>query len=354
MAINRGRAVTIHQLVAEVADRPHDIEVVRVFADWLLQQGHPLGELAVVQLERMRHDSAALAQREAELIANTANPFVEQLLGRANIGTLAVGLGWRGGLLDVIGLQQPGEGPLADVLARLASDPVLRLVRRIEIEAIEFDGEGDLEPALRTLAALALPRLCELVVREGADLGNPWVDGPIRIGDVTPLYAAYPRLAVLELDGKAYELGDLALPSLRRFALGDVRPADIVTVARGKLPALEELELFFGPWRVDGIDAVFRQLFDREMPRLGVVRIGAEAQLVAQYLVRALPGSQLARHARVLAFPRSPLDDDCVRTLVQWAPRLRALERLELEGQRLTPESVRLLHATFGPVLVLR
>lgn len=343
----------IDELIAELAQRPEDVELVRVFADWLLQQGHPIGELAVVQLERAAHDSEALANREYDLIWNHANPYATKLLERAAVTEYV----WRGGLLDVITLHhQGGEEQLEDVFARLATDPVMRLVRCVEIEAVEFDGTGDLAPAIRALAALApaLPRLSELVIREGTNLGNPWIDGPIHVGDVTPLYAAYPQLRVLELGGKEYELGDLALPALEKLVLADIRPADVATVARGQLPALSQLELFFGRWRVDGIDAVFRPLFDRAMPNLAVVGVGAEIPQVMQYLVRALPASELARHARVIAFPRGALDDDCVRTLVQWAPRLRTLDRLEVEGRGLAAHNLRSLHAAFGRILVVR
>ena len=322
-----------------------------MFADWLLQQGHPVGELVVVQLERLARDSEALAQREHDLFWHAVVPHLKAVLARDHVTDFE----FRGGLLYSVTLHHHGgEEALDETLRRLATDPCGRLVRRIEIDAVEFDGAGDLGPAIRELAALALPRLTELAFREGANLGNPWIDGPIHIGDVTPLYAAYPRLEVLELGGKEYALGHLDLPALRRLALADMTPTDVATIARANVPALEVLELFFGRWRVDGIDAVFRPLLDRAMPKLARLAIAAEIPQVMQYLTRAVPGSQLAKHVRVLAFPRGALDDDCVRTLVQWAPRLRALERLELEGRALSTEQRRALEQTFGHVLAVR
>ena len=322
-----------------------------MFADWLLQQGHPAGELVVVQLERLAHDSEALAQREHDLFWHHAVPHLKAVLARDHVTDFE----FRRGLLHSVTFHHHGgEEALDDTLRRLATDPCGRLVRRIEIDAVEFDGAGDLGPAIGALAALALPRLTELVFREGANLGNPWIDGPIRIGDVTPLYAAYPRLEVFELGGKEYELGDLDFPSLRKLALADMTPTDIATIARASLPSLEDLELFFGRWRVDGIDAVFRPLLDRTMPKLARLAIAAEIPQVMQYLTRAVPAAELAKHTRVLAFRRGALDDDCVRTLVQWAPRLRALERLELEGRKLSTENRRVLEQTYGPLLALR
>lgn len=340
-------------LIAEVARRPDDVELVRVFADWLLQQGHPAGELAVVQLERRTRDGEALAAREDELVRHHVRPYLEAVLARDHVTELE----WRGGLLHRATFHHHGgEELLEQALRRLASDPCGRLVRRIEISAVEFDGAGDLEPALAELGALAprFPRLAELAISEGMNLGNPWIDGPIRVGELAPIYAGYPDLEILELAGKEYGLGALALPALRRLAIADASPADVACVAAAPLPALAELELHFGRWRVDGLDAVFRELLDRTLPAIVRVAIAAEAAAVMQYLVRALPGSALAKHARVLAFPRVTLDDDCVRTLVQWAPRLRALDRLEVDGSRLAPDHVRALRAALGPRLVLR
>ncbi|MBA3503847.1 MAG: hypothetical protein M4D80_37365 [Myxococcota bacterium] len=324
---------------------------MRVFADWLLQQGHPAGELVIVQLERLTHDSAALADREHDLFWNHVVPYMKTVLGRDGVTQFE----WKRGLLHRVTLDhQGGEEALDATLRKLASDPCGRLVRRIEISAVQFDGAGDLQPALIELASLALTRLAELAIREGMNLGNPWIEGPIHIGDLTPIYHAYPQLQVLEIGGKECNFGTLDLPALRRLAIDDMTPVDLASVAAAPLPSLAELELFFGRWRVDNIDAVFRKLLDRAMPRLATLSIAAEIPQVMQYLVRAVPAAALSKHVRVLAFRRGALDDDCVRTLVQWAPRLRTLERLEVEGRALSPEHRRTLEQTFGRMLVLR
>ena len=340
-------------LVDELAARPDDVELSRVFADWLLQHDHPAGELVVVQVQRLTDDSVALAEREQELIANVMKPYIDGLLARDHVTELT----WRRGVLDAIRLHHHGgEEQLEITLQRLASDPVARLVRRIEISAVQFDGAGDLEPAILELASLAprLPRLVELAITEGMNLGNPWIEGPIRVGDLAPIYHAYPRLEVLELAGKEYYLGTLDLPALRRLAIADMSPVDMASVAGAALPSLVELELFFGRYRVDGIDAVFQPLLGRSMPKLAILAIAAAIPQVMQYLVRAVPASTLARHARVLAFRRGVIDDDCVRTLVQWAPRLRALDRIEVEGRGVSPDGRRILAQTFGRLLAIR
>jgi uncharacterized protein (TIGR02996 family) len=343
----------IETLVAELAERPDDVELVRVFADWLLQQGHPAGELVMVQLERLVHDSEALQKREYDLIWNHAEPHMKAVLARDHVTELE----WRRGLLHGITLHHHGgEEALDETLRRLASDPCGRLVRRLVISAVQFDGAGNLEPAIAALASLShrFIRLRELVITEGANLGSPWIEGPIHVGDLTPLYPAYPQLEVLEIGGKETHLGALSLPALRRLALDDITPVHVTEIAAASLDALEELELFFGRWRVDAIDPVFRPLLDRVMPKLATLAIAAEVPQVMQYVVRAVPAAALSRQTRILSFYRGPLDADCVRTLVQWAPRLRALHRLEVDARGLSVEGRRQLEQTFGRLLVVR
>ncbi len=340
-------------LIAELATRPADRELLRVFADWLLEVGHPSGEL--MALELAAEPPPNLGARVAALIATQLEPYLEQRLARRHPTEYA----WRAGLLDAIALHHEGAAaPLAQTLRELAAEPCARLLRRIEIRANELDGEGNLEPVIAELARLApaFPRLTELAVREDREPYR-WVDTgvmPIQIGDVSPLYASYPRLELLELAGKEYTLGALELPALRRLALHEFGPRDIASLAVAPLPVLEDLELAFTYGvTIDRIDDVFRPLLDRTLPTLGRLAIVVQLRQLMQFLVRAVPASNLARHARVLAFRRCILDDDSVRALVQWAPRLRALARLEIEGTGLSTHHRRALEQALGPVLAV-
>ena len=56
----------------------------------------------------------------------------------------------------------------------------------------------------------------------------------------------------------------------------------------------------------------------------------------------------------MIGFPRGALDDARTRTHVQWAPRIRGLDRIEIAGKGLASYNRRMLQATFGRVLVLR
>jgi hypothetical protein len=313
----------LDQLAASPADRDAGL---RVYADQLIEAGEPLGELIVVALERQGRESPELARREDELIAQLERGLDERLT-RA----LRPSYRWRTGFLDAIELDHAGDEPFA-ILPGLAAEPCARLLRRIQISALEMDGQGDLAPVIAELARLAprFPRLVELVVLEGADLGNPWIDGPITIGDITPLYAAYPELEVLVLHGDEIVLGDaIELEALRELALRGITMTDVRRIVAARLPKLAHLELEIGPRGLaSNVAAGLGPLLHRDFgPQLEHVSLYVPP--VAQpWLLAELPGCPLLRHARSLALP-GRLEDGCYHQLIECAPRLD-VERLEL------------------------
>jgi uncharacterized protein (TIGR02996 family) len=77
-------------LLAELAANPDDADLVRVYADWLMQLGHPAGELAIVQLEaRGEHSGDVIDKREYELFWNQVVPFMKGALARDHVSELA-------------------------------------------------------------------------------------------------------------------------------------------------------------------------------------------------------------------------------------------------------------------------
>ncbi len=341
------------ELLDRIAAGPADLELepLRVLADQLIERGDPLGELIVVATGRMTKDSPELARREDTLVAER-NADITQALARPSPTYLR----WKRGFVDSIELPHQGEESLEHCLPALAARRELRLLRRIAIESVRFDGRGDLGPVFATLARLAprFPRLTEIVVREGMNLGNPWIDGPIPLHDVSPLYAAFPRLEVLELDGTDVELHDIALPSARRLVVTHLRADDARRFVAAKLPQLAELELAFRYGQPDNIAAVFGPLLHRDFgPQLQALSLALPSNRAQAWLLAELPTAPIARHLRRLAFRRTKLDDGCVLRLIADANHYRKLERLELVARPISASLQKQLRKTFGAALAL-
>lgn len=329
----------VDELLERIATGPveQELELLRVYADQRIECGDPHGELIVVATARLARDTPELARREATLIAEREAAILATLAHPT-----AITFTWRRGFLDTVAFTHRGDAPLERSLAALATEPAARLLRRISIDSVRFLG-----PVFVELARLApqFPRLVEFSIVEGLNLGQP-------IRDVSPLYAAYPRLEVLELDGDDLELGPLNLPALRRLMATRLRGEDARKIVAAQLPALADLELWF--WRrVDNVAATFGPLLHRELPTLEALSLALPTNEAMQWLVRELPTCPLARNLKRLAFRHSTLDELGLRSLIDDAPRLDRLERLELPARPLSAGLQRQLTRVYGRRLVL-
>jgi uncharacterized protein (TIGR02996 family) len=199
-------------LLTRLASNPDDLDPYRVCADHLLERGDPRGEPMAVQCERRIKDSPGLVDLEHALIGHSVNPWMTERLQMRSVS-----YAWRLGFLEAITFSLHGDEPF-EAIPRLAAQPAARLLRRPVISAVQLDGEGDLAPALRELAgaAAAFPLLADFRVEEGANLGNPWIEGPIALGDFSPLFAGLKELEHLALHGKGHVLGRSRRPSCAR------------------------------------------------------------------------------------------------------------------------------------------
>jgi hypothetical protein len=341
----------VDDLLERIAAGADDDEIgqLRIHADVLQGRGDPHGELIVVASERLVRDTPELRRREDALIAEQRTRLDGLIRSE-----LRPTYRWHRGFVDAIAFDYPGDETF-DALPALAADPVFRLLRRIELATQTLEGAGDVGPTVAELARLAprFPRLVEIVVRFGESIGPQWVDGAADLNDVTPLYAAYPRLQELELGGDNAQLGAIDLPHLRRFAAPYLVIDNIRSIVAARLPQLVELALAFRRVRCDNVAATFGPLLHRDFgPQLTSLSLGPPDDATA-YVIGELPSCPLARHVRRLAFRYATLDYRHYAQLVALAPQLRRLDRLELFERPIPAATLKSLHGAFGRALAL-
>lgn len=340
------------ELLDRIAAGPPDeeIELLRVYADQLIQRGDPLGELIVVATERLARDTPELARREAALITERTR-IATTALARPH----ATNLRWKRGFIDSLEFVHGGNEPLEHAVPRLAALDEARLLRRIEIDTVQYAGAGDLAPVFAVLAKLAhkFPRLVELVVREGMSAGDPYADGPIALHDVTPIYTAFPRLEILELDGDQVELGHIALPALRRLMVTHLHLDDTRRIVAADLPNLVDLELAWAPRSIDNVAATFGPLMHREFPRLEALSLAMPTFQSQIWMVAELADAPIMRRVRRLAFRGAKLGEGELLRLMQDRPKFTHLERLELLERPLSASFQKKVRKVFGSALVL-
>lgn len=257
-------------------------EALRVYADRLLEKGDAYGEFITLQCAR---DGGALpGAREEQLRVDVLEPRL-----RAAVGPHLEVRRWHRGLATDVELLVGDELPLSapGLLARRAEGVG---VERLRVTTV---GPADGAPSIEELTPLwralergpRFARLSELVLDEG--MPSP---GPRRLGDLTPLYRAYPGLRVLELHGVDLHLGAIALPELQRFTASLLRPETISSLVHAQWPKLETLELHFGPAPAESEPVFAELLATRLSPALKRVQIRSPWP---EFFRAALPRSPL-------------------------------------------------------------
>jgi hypothetical protein len=348
---------------------PDDPAAWAVLQDWLLANDDPRGALALAegddlvarlteQLPRwfdravhpLTHGWRVRRQHRAEgdvgvrFIGDDGDedgPALELLFERGHVRRLAVSTVWDGNR------EHWGQDWMYPLLARVLAHPVGRAVVDLELRATpndEFFYEGLVE-AVAGAGPLAVRR-----VYCGDDDQISWTNVP----DVSALWAAAPHLDEVVLVGSSMCLGEVDHPRLRKLQLvsGGLTRRAVQSVARGALPALQDLDVWFGDpgygAECDLADAVL--LLERDFPALQ--RMGLSNCDFADALVPRLPDAVWLPRIRALSLQGSAMSDAGGEALLRGADRLLHLETLDVGVCSLTPGMVERLRARFGARLL--
>jgi uncharacterized protein (TIGR02996 family) len=317
-------------LLRNVLARPGDHDMLRVYADVLIERGDPRGELIMLQL--------AGSEAEAELAAKLSSAL------RDDLAQARMQIAWREGFIDTIDLAPAGT-PLKDTFRKIAELPAARRLRRIVIRCAK-PGWGPLGPHLAELAHVApqLKGLRELAITEHMRPGDE--REPSAIGKIGVFTRACPKLEVLELGSTNTTLIDLEAPSLRRLVLEQISPYELWSLGLIRLPRLEELVIRF---RTVPAGAQIGQLVASRLPKLHTLELELATGEQMRELANTLLSSDLAPQLRAIALRGTILDGKTVRAIAKHTTILRKLERFEVRVE--DPGDVRRLEAAVGKAL---
>lgn len=327
-------------LEQQIIEEPMDAGRCLVYADWLLEQKHPRGELGVLQSQRLeRPDDAALAKAERKLFETHPSLAPQRVLESAkrtkrtnesddDVSTIR----WENGFIAAARLALASDRlpyTVRELVHELLGHPAARFLRELRIGSLgpdEHDYADVIEEIIRgcpsTLRVLSLvdlpPGAAELVF---ADLA-----------DVTPLLAATPLLEELHLAGQQVIVTSIELAKLRRLAIDTTDPAVLATVATAVLPALEALQLSSGdaPMPLPSLAKVLSPAWS--VRSLAITRT-ANTDLVVPHVLKSSLLPQLSR----LDLSGGMLSDAGAGYLISAAAKLEHLAELDLRGNTLTP-----------------
>jgi len=327
-------------LERQIVEEPTEPGRCLVYADWLQGEGHPRGELGVLQSARAaRPDDAALAKAEQKLfeqhpeLAPTRFTAAVRRPRKAGPAEDLPAVTWENGFIAAARIARGADRSpytVRELVAELLAHPAARFLRELRIGGLGPDVHDYAEvideiirgcpSTLRVLSLVDLPPgSAELVF---ADLA-----------DVTKLLEATPLLEELRLAGNHVKLRALDLPRLRRLAVATSDPDVLLALAKASLPALEALELSSGDAPMPA--AALAKVLDApwSVRRLAVTRTANTDELVP-WLVKSALLPNLAR----LDLSGGKLSDTGAGLLVLGKPKLAHLAHLELSGNALSPQ----------------
>lgn len=335
-------------------DNPRDAEAWQVLSDWLLASDDPRGRLAVAEGDAasallselapewfgrpVRVEGSTVTMRE-DLSEDWA-PGVILDFRHGHVARMRVETTWDGMREDW------GQSWMLPLLTRIVSHPVGQLITEMEIRATpyqDFSYRGLIE-AITSAGPLAVRR-----IYVGDDDQLSWTNVP----DCRSLWRAAPFLEQATLEGSWILLGTLDHQRLRQLRLisGGLPAEPIRALVEARLPALSELELWFGSsdygaeCRVETVQPLLR----RDLPALR--RVGLRNCEFVDELVGPLLGARWLPQLQELDLSKGILRDAGAERLLASASELQHLQRLDLRQGFLSEPMVQRLQGALGPVV---
>lgn len=334
-------AVDRASLEAALADNPEDAATWKVYADALIEQGEPWGNVIAM---------AASGKRPKQQQADAAKDLLRELDGSS--------FEWRFGTLERVSLcpededsgDDEGEAELTNyavTLRRILKHPAGRLVRELELGLPPTDDTDwaydAILPTLTGSGVLPLLRVLDMT----ADAEFMDQDSWRSIGDLSKLWAIAPQLREIRLkgsgndDGNSTRLGTVVAPHLEKFVHISSGLDKNVPIQLGKasLPELRHLELYIGEEDY-GNNCTMRSfagiLEGKGMPRLeylGLVNSEWERELIS-----ALAKAPIVKRIRTLDLTKGTMWREGAQALIEHAAAFRHLELLDLRDNYLGGE----------------
>jgi predicted DNA-binding WGR domain protein len=326
------------ELEAAIVDG--DASAWRVFADWLIAQGEPWGEVIAASLQgkpdTAKQDAAA-----------------KELLGGME-GTIE----WVNGVIGHLDLQPMDveeEGQMEETLERILKHPAGHFARKLTLglpphEDLQWHMEGLVE---------AIANAGPLPLLETLDMSpdSEHMDQPSwrRVGDVGPIWRAAPNLRELLLQGSAgsddgtkIDFGTIEAPRLELliFRSGGLDKKAPLQLGAAKLPKLKRLDLLFGrdDYGCNSTVASLAGLLGGDglpaLERLGLMNSEWEEPLIA-----AVAKSKILPRLKVVDFSMGVLDGAATKALLTFADKFKHLDELILDDNYFSEEDQATLKA---------
>ncbi len=325
------------ELEALIAKTPDDAGNYSVYADWLIQQSDPRGELINAQLKRESSGGDDLDARIADLHAKHDAEWLGGLAGAEGFSAE-----WRRGFLyDVTLGSDDAAIELGEMYQKLRPLPAAQLVRNLRLAAFEDDdGEPTWDSAVEAMVEYGVPATLRKLV---FDRGDYWDISWTHLNTLEPVYARMPNLEHLEIILGHMNLGTINLPNLRHFEVwtGGFNSDNMKSVVGAKWPKLETLLLRFGGSEDYGanctVDDVLPLLDGKSIPNVKHLAL-ANSPFIDR-LIPHLAKSPLLKQLTTLDLSLGEMTDEGANAIVAHADAFKHLTQLNVHRNYLTDDA---------------
>ncbi|MCP3062917.1 TIGR02996 domain-containing protein [Myxococcus sp. K38C18041901] len=343
------------ELEAAILRDPENDDAYLIYGDWLQARGVPRGELIALQHAVLLATAREKMGREKEVsdfFARHAREMFGELYAEpsrySGLSSGRVHWHWHLGFIQRawLGSNHAYSLDVPRVLTELLTHPSARFLRALTVGLLDDAADSNhYEGIIQLIARYAPATLRELKVADV--LENEFGLSRVRLGDVSSLYTALPRLHTLTLRGDMV-LGAMHLPDLRELTIetSGLSRESLRSILSASWPNLEKLELWFGVAEHGGnvsFEDVRPLLEGTGMPRL--VHLGLCNAGFTDAVCEALPSAPVLRRLTRLDLSLGTMTSKGAAALVAGAGAFAHLEMLVLTDNLLDDASVESLES---------
>jgi uncharacterized protein (TIGR02996 family) len=315
-----------------------DVATYEVYADWLIEQGDPRGDLIALDLARERDPHSAELWYARDTLLRTHAP--------AWLGKLASCRGvqctWQRGFLHAVTIDQTNDTRHAIAYAALRGLPTAVLLHELTFGGGETGGhtfdddETDELPSWQpAIVALAEHGIWGSLRRLAFGAHGTRRPRTATLGSLASLYPHAGTLEALRITADAMELDDIKLPAVRSFEVWseDFTRANLASVIKATWPRLEDLSLRFASADIEVRDLV--RLLPAVPPTLRCLRLDLRSNtndywpVLRDFLVE-LARAPLLGQLTALDLSGSSVGDEEAERMLRTPARFAHLDRLDL------------------------
>ena len=347
------------ELEKAILANPNDREAYTVYADWLMEQGDPRGELISLQLGNKDGQAKKLIEKHQDYFlgplaahqkvyddnGNNSSSHLRTSAQEKEWQKLAdQAFFWRNGFIHRVRLSHNSysgtgfEGELSKILEQVFAHPSGRFVVELSFMSDGDPNEDDLQDLIDVVAKKAPPTIRKITLGDNIDQIS-WH----HTGKLDKLWKAVPNLRTFDIESGDFSVGKLVAPKLEkaRFVTGGMDAASAKSIATAQIPAIKHLEIYFGTDEYGGTSSLkdIKPLLDRtDLPKFEYLGI-KNAEFLDE-VAAAIPKAKILKQLKTLDLSLGTMTDAGAEALAAHPDAFKHLDVLDLTRNYLTKKGI--------------